>query len=312
MSRAQFSDNELDELLAGVREGKQLHVDVLSAAAGALEAKMIAVANVVDIAPPVAVVGDVHGSVSALREVFAVAGPLPDISYVFLGAYVNRGPASVAVMAELILCALRWPARCTLLRSGHETRAAAELYGLRDECMDLYGDEGPYEALLGVFNVLPIAATLGSVLVLHGGLSPSIESLDQLAALDRFMEIPPEGALTDLMWSMPASREPSDAAFSLSPRGLGYTYSEAALDTFLAANSLTTVITGNSLVHLGFAEIFPSKLYTVWSVPNYLGRCGNLGAVVHVLAPGAFVPIAFPAPSHHEPWPVARDLHIFE
>jgi serine/threonine-protein phosphatase PPG1 len=35
------------------------------------------------------------------------------------------------------------------------------------------------------------------------GLSSSISSLDQIRVLNRFQEVPSEGALTDLLWSDP-------------------------------------------------------------------------------------------------------------
>lgn len=57
---------------------------------------------------------------------------------------------------------------------------------------------------------------------LHGGLSPSIDSLDHIRPhirdLDRVQEVPHEGPMCDLLWSNPDDR----CRWSIPPRGAGY------------------------------------------------------------------------------------------
>ena len=56
--------------------------------------------------------------------------------------------------------------------------------------------------------MLPLACLVNSkYLAIHGGLSPKIPSLDALNKIQRFVEIPEEGALCDLMWSDPIENE---------------------------------------------------------------------------------------------------------
>ncbi len=38
---------------------------------------------------------------------------------------------------------------------------------------------------------------------MHGGLSPSIQTLDQIRAIDRKQEVPHDGPMCDLLWSDP-------------------------------------------------------------------------------------------------------------
>jgi diadenosine tetraphosphatase ApaH/serine/threonine PP2A family protein phosphatase len=60
---------------------------------------------------------------------------------------------------------------------------------------------------------------------LHGGLSPSIDSLDHIRDLDRVQEVPHEGPMCDLLWSDPDDR----CGWGISPRGAGYTFGQVNL-----------------------------------------------------------------------------------
>jgi hypothetical protein len=44
------------------------------------------------------------------------------------------------------------------------------------------------------------------IFCLHGGLSPSIDTLDHVRSIDRVQEVPHEGPMCDLLWSDPDDR----------------------------------------------------------------------------------------------------------
>jgi len=62
----------------------------------------------------------------------------------------------------------------------------------------------------------------GSVLCLHGGLSPEVRTLDQIRIIARAQEIPHEGAFCDLMWSDPDDIQ----TWAVSPRGAGWLFGD--------------------------------------------------------------------------------------
>ena len=55
-----------------------------------------------------------------------------------------------------------------------------------------------------LFDYLSIAAVIDdSIFCVHGGLSPSLQRIDQIRVLNRFKEVPTFGPLADIMWSDP-------------------------------------------------------------------------------------------------------------
>ena len=72
--------------------------------------------------------------------------------------------------------------------------------------------------------IIVLSNPLCQIFCLHGGLSPSIDTLDHIRALDRLQEVPHEGPMCDLLWSDPDDR----GGWGISPRGAGYTFGQVS------------------------------------------------------------------------------------
>jgi len=72
---------------------------------------------------------------------------------------------------------------------------------------------------------------------MHGGLSPSINSLDDVNLLDRKIETPTEGPVCDLLWSDPVEEN----GFAMSYRGAGYIFGQDISKKFNHNNNLKMI-----------------------------------------------------------------------
>jgi serine/threonine-protein phosphatase 2A catalytic subunit len=235
--------------------------------------------NVAHVRAPVVIVGDTHGQFHDLVEIFRIAGRAPDTNYLFLGDYVDRGYYSVETVCAVLALKARYPSRVAVIRGNHESRQITQVYGFYEECLRKYGSARVWTALTDVFDALPLAAVVeGQLFCPHAGLSPALETLDQVDALHRFEEVPHEGAMCDLLWSDPDDR----LGWGISPRGAGYTYGQDVSEAFNHANGLRFIVRAHQLVSEGYLWQHQGAVVTVFSAPNYCYRCGNRAAVVDV------------------------------
>lgn len=229
---------------------------------------------------PVTVVGDIHGQFYDLLEIFNIGGFCPDTNYLFLGDYVDRGLFSVETISLLVCLKIRYPTRVHLIRGNHESRSISQSYGFYTECIRKYGSPRVWKYFTDTFDFLTLSAVIdNSIFCVHGGLSPTIHTIDQIKIIDRFREIPHEGPMADLVWSDP---EEKLADFALSPRGAGYTFGMAIIQKFLECNKISHILRAHQLCNEGYEVLFGDRLSTVWSAPNYCYRCANLASVLEI------------------------------
>ncbi|GMS91847.1 hypothetical protein PENTCL1PPCAC_14022 [Pristionchus entomophagus] len=235
--------------------------------------------NVQEVQCPVTVCGDVHGQFHDLMELFSMGGKSPDTNYLFMGDYVDRGHHSVETVSLLMCLKVRYTNRVTILRGNHESRQTTQVYGFYDECLRKYGNSNVWKYFTDLFDCLPLTALVeGQVFCLHGGLSPSIDTLDHIRSLDRIQELPHEGPMSDLLWSDPEDR----GGWGISPRGAGYSFGQDISETFNHTNGLKFISRAHQLVMEGYNWMHDQNVVTVFSAPNYCYRSGNQAAMVEL------------------------------
>ena len=74
----------------------------------------------IELSPPVKIVGDVHGQYSDLIRMFEMCGFPPSANYLFLGDYVDRGKQSLETILLLLCYKIKYPENFFLLRGNHE------------------------------------------------------------------------------------------------------------------------------------------------------------------------------------------------
>jgi len=235
--------------------------------------------NVQRVSLPVTICGDIHGQFHDLKELFKVGGDCPETNYLFMGDFVDRGFYSVETFLLLLALKVRHPSRITLIRGNHESRQITQVYGFYDECLRKYGSVNVWRYCTEIFDYLSLSAVVADrIFCVHGGLSPSISTLDQIRLIERKQEVPHEGSMCDLLWSDPEDID----GWSLSPRGAGYIFGGDVVAIFNRTNGLELVCRAHQLVMEGYKPMFNDSLVTVWSAPNYCYRCGNVAAILQV------------------------------
>ncbi|KAJ3017559.1 serine/threonine protein phosphatase Pzh1 [Thoreauomyces humboldtii] len=240
---------------------------------------LLAQPALLDLLPPVHIVGDIHGQYSDLLRIFDLCGHPPNTNYLFLGDYVDRGKQSLETILLLLCYKIKYPENFFILRGNHECASVNRVYGFYDECKRRCSLK-IWRLFTDVFNCLPIAALVaGKIFCVHGGLSPSLQAMDDIRAITRPSDVPDFGLLNDLLWS-----DPSDTAndWEDNERGVSYCFGKQIVSEFLARHDLDLVCRAHMVVEEGYEFFNNRTLVTVFSAPNYCGEFDNKGAVMFV------------------------------
>jgi serine/threonine-protein phosphatase 4 catalytic subunit len=270
---------DLDKCISQLKECETLTENEVLELCDLAKEILVEESNVQRVDAPVTICGDIHGQFYDLIELFRVGGACPERNYLFLGDFVDRGHYSVETFLLLLALKARYPDRITLIRGNHESRQITQVYGFYDECQRKYGSVNVWKYCTEVFDFLSLSAIVDDqVFCVHGGLSPSVNTLDQVRTIDRKQEVPHDGAMCDLMWSDPEEI----SGWGLSPRGAGYLFGGDVVEKFNEVNALKLIARAHQLVMEGYKPLFDETLVTVWSAPNYCYRCGNVAAILEL------------------------------
>eukprot|EP01116_Phalansterium_solitarium_P008709 TRINITY_DN2266_c0_g3_i2.p1 TRINITY_DN2266_c0_g3~~TRINITY_DN2266_c0_g3_i2.p1 ORF type:complete len:312 (+),score=64.09 TRINITY_DN2266_c0_g3_i2:209-1144(+) len=279
MTSLSSGSSDLDRQIEQLRNCQLIKEKEVKALCDKAKEILIEESNVQSVDAPVTICGDIHGQFYDMKELFKVGGECPETNYLFLGDFVDRGFNSVETFLLLLALKVRYPDRITLIRGNHESRQITQVYGFYDECLRKYGSVNVWRYCTEIFDYLSLSAVIdGTVFCVHGGLSPSINTLDQIRAIDRKQEVPHDGAMCDLLWSDPEEIE----GWGLSPRGAGYLFGGDVVAQFNQTNKLQLICRAHQLVMEGYKLMFRDTLCTVWSAPNYCYRCGNVAAILEL------------------------------
>lgn len=223
------------------------------------------------------VVGDIHGNVDDLLRIFEKYGYPPSKNYLFLGDYVDRGAHSIEVLLLLYSLKVLFPNNVSMLRGNHECEAITSLYGFKRDCRRFLS-ERLYRKFVNSFASLPFAAVLnGAYFCVHGGISPELEQLSDITALDKPMISSDVPLAKDLLWSDPS---PSVCGFEESDRGTGYFFDAQVLKEFLKRNELDMLIRSHEFCDKGSDNPI-KRCLTIFSSTDYCGF-GNDASVAVV------------------------------
>ena len=236
-----------------------------------------------ELSAPMQIVGDIHGQFLDLLRLFEFKG-MPDgtstsARYLFLGDYVDRGPNGLECMFLLMALKIKHPEQIWMLRGNHECAAINRIYGFYDECKRRYSIK-LWKQFQELFNALPLAALVeAKIFCIHGGLSPDMESPDDLKRVARPVDVPDTGLLCDTLWSDP---DKDISGWAENDRGVSYTFGADVVERFLERNELDLIVRAHQVVEDGYEFFADRQLVTIFTAPNYCGEFDNAGAVMAV------------------------------
>ena len=150
------------------------------------------------------------------------------------------------------------------------------------------------------FNCLPIAAIIDEkIMCMHGGLSPDLQTMEQIRRVMRPTDVPDTGKkrhgniegkvviqlcfyiglLCDLLWSDP---DKDISGWSENDRGVSFTFGADIVSRFLQKHDLDLICRAHQVVEDGYEFFAKRQLVTLFSAPNYCGEFDNAGAMMSV------------------------------
>lgn len=151
----------------------------------------------------------------------------------------------------LLAYKIRHPDRVYMLRGNHEDAKINRIYGFYDECKRRFNVR-LWKIFTDCFNCLPVAALIDDkILCMHGGLSPELQTLDQIKEISRPTDVPDSGLLCDLLWSDP---DPNVEGWAESDRGVSCTFGPDRVAEFLDKNDLDLICRGHQVRQFYFEQ----------------------------------------------------------
>ena len=217
------------------------------------------------------VIGDLHGDLDSLVRILKSSGftqkmtNRKDAILIFLGDYGDRGAYSAEVYHAILKLKLAFPAQIVLLRGNHEgpEDLMASPHDLPMQFQIKFREKwrAAYSKIRELFACLYNAVLVEErYLMIHGGLSPNINSIQDLAHAE--MTHPEQEFLEDLLWS-----DPNDMVKEVlySPRGAGKLFGKNVTEKVLRKLNVKILIRGHEPCEEGFKLNHDGKVLTLFS-----------------------------------------------
>ena len=217
------------------------------------------------------VIGDLHGDLDSLLRILQNSRftqklvNCKDATLIFLGDYGDRGPRSAEVYYTILKLKLAFPRQVVLLRGNHEgpedLKASPHDLPLQFQAKFKENWTAAYSKVRELFAYLyNVVLVEERCLMLHGGLSPNINSVQDLARAH--VTHPKQDILEDLLWS-----DPNDMVKTVlgSPRGAGKFFGKSVTEKVLNKLGVKILIRGHEQCENGFKFNHDGKVLTLFS-----------------------------------------------
>ncbi|PIC39845.1 hypothetical protein B9Z55_011404 [Caenorhabditis nigoni] len=114
---------------------------------------------------------------------------------------------------------------------------------------------------------------------MHGGLSPSLITLDDLRNHPKPIRNPFRGIVNDMLWADP---DPAVFEWKTSARGSGFVFGTNVIDDVCARLDVELIIRAHQMCFDGYWVVSGKKLITIFSAPMYCNLYKNAGCVLKV------------------------------
>jgi serine/threonine-protein phosphatase PP1 catalytic subunit len=228
--------------------------------------------TVLDLEPPIRVCGDIHGQLHDLLRFLDMDNFNSASKYLFLGDYVDRGDNSLEVICLLLALKIRYPDKIFLLRGNHENPAMNRAFGFDNECV-VKGVLFACYYFTCVFDSMPLAAVIGKKLFcVHGGIGPSLQTIDDIRKIKRPRPIPESGLMNEILWSDPSA---AVTTYGPNPRGDStWRWGLEPAKEFMEKNGLIGIIRAHQSCRGGISFPFApdTSVVTIFGASGYRGR----------------------------------------
>ena len=217
------------------------------------------------------VIGDLHGDLDSLFRILQNSGftqkldSCKDATLIFLGDYGDRGARSAEVYYTVLKLKIAFPEQVVLLRGNHESpedlKASPHDLPMQFQVRFKENWNAAYSKVRELFPYLYNAVLVEErCLMVHGGLSPNINSIQDLARAH--VTHPKQEFLEDLLWS-----DPNDMIKTVlhSPRGAGKLFGKSATEKVLNKLGVKILIRGHEQCENGFKLNHDGKVLTLFS-----------------------------------------------